>query len=216
MLSNPRTKLEMIYVISNPIQAKLNLYKVGRHSGSAKKLLNRYSTAIPNLMLYCSYDVQLGSACRYEKLIHKKLTNYRLVENGRSEWFQADLLHIVTTIIETCKEALPPEEKEEEVDSSEDPEEEDTSIYLNKFIDSCLLKSETAKVRINVSKVRVIFLDWLLKNEHEDLYELYKKRGGLKKLANEMEECFYDITWSEAGNIAYLNGYSLHPEVETV
>ena len=89
-------KLEIIYVISNPCQAKDNLYKIGYHTGGMKKLISRYSTAIPNIMIYFSHNVK--SAVKIESAIHKKLDKHRLVENGRTEWFQVDLEKITTTI----------------------------------------------------------------------------------------------------------------------
>ena len=92
-------KLELIYIISNPIQADENLYKIGRHTGGMKQLINRYTTAIPNLVVYFSHQVPKGSAKCVESLILEKLCRYRLMENARTEWFHVDLGIIISTIL---------------------------------------------------------------------------------------------------------------------
>lgn len=56
-MSNHKSKLQLIYVISNPLHASQDLYKIGRHTGGSKELLNRYNTGLPNAVIYFSHPV---------------------------------------------------------------------------------------------------------------------------------------------------------------
>lgn len=100
--SNQRDKLEIIYVISNPLQAKESLYKIGRHVGGIKKLVSRYTSVIPNLVLYFSYNVPTGLSNVIESIIQKKFQEYSLAKNGANDWYQVDLMRIINEIIQAC------------------------------------------------------------------------------------------------------------------
>lgn len=103
-------ELQIIYVISSPWQSKNNLYMIGWYSGAVIKLLKHYSLAIPNIMLYFSYDVTINKARRIEESIHKELDKYRLYKNGTTNWFQVNLADIIRVIMDTCQDKGPSSE----------------------------------------------------------------------------------------------------------
>ncbi len=83
-----------IYVLGN---SRRGVYKVGRHTGSEKRLVSRYITALidPTVHLFVKCD-----AARVERLVLTKMSAHRLVNvRGRkSEWIRADLSTIIAEV----------------------------------------------------------------------------------------------------------------------
>lgn len=78
-----------IYVLSKG--SKSDEYKIGKHSGTKEKLVSRYITAIPDLIIH--HFIQVEDHKVEEKRLHSKLSKYRTKNaNGNlCEWFQCPL-----------------------------------------------------------------------------------------------------------------------------
>lgn len=85
-----------IYILS--CDSIKNRYKIGRHKGDYKSLINRYITPIPDLTvnyMYAHDDVIIE-----EKRLHDLLSKYRMKNkyNNLCEWFICDLSLILKNI----------------------------------------------------------------------------------------------------------------------
>ena len=91
--------MQNIYIISCPDRIKINEYKVGRHSGSIKKLIQRYRTYLANPVVLLFWYV--GEAKYVEKKILKKTKNKRILNDvHKSEWIKIKINKLYKTIIE--------------------------------------------------------------------------------------------------------------------
>jgi len=90
--------MEAIYVISTLEKAKLNEYKIGRHKGSPKKLLSRYSTPLINPIIY--FFIPIIDSKNIESKIKKNLDEHRIVNdnNNKTEWVNLELFNIINHI----------------------------------------------------------------------------------------------------------------------
>ena len=73
------------YIISTPDKAAHNKYKIGSHTGSINKLIKRYATYYPDVVLH--YFQYLENAYKIEGLLKNKLYDYRItnVRGRKSE-----------------------------------------------------------------------------------------------------------------------------------
>jgi hypothetical protein len=93
-------KMSGIYIITNLEKMDGNIYKVGKHTGSQRKLLSRYRTYLidPIIIFY----VPSSETSELEKKLLELLKAHRIndMDDGETEWVKlplADLLKIVTT-----------------------------------------------------------------------------------------------------------------------
>lgn len=92
------------YIISTKKKAKKNKYKLGRFSGTKKKLISRYRTYFSNnLVVY--HFVEYEESVLLEKMVLDKLTDYREInDNGNlSEWVVLPLNDIIDVVDECIK-----------------------------------------------------------------------------------------------------------------
>lgn len=88
-----------IYVLS--CQALPDRYKIGMHSGTIDDLVQRYITAIPDVIIH--YLRPCNDVRKVEKKLHSQLKRYRMknINERDSEWFTCsldtimELLHIL-------------------------------------------------------------------------------------------------------------------------
>ena len=94
------TDAKWLYIITSPSNRRDNKYKVGIHTGSQKKLYDRYRTAIPELefVLFMPHT----NPKIVEKEIKSRLTQFRDVNlnNNKSEWFTIDINILVPVCLE--------------------------------------------------------------------------------------------------------------------
>jgi hypothetical protein len=90
--------MQSIYVISTLEKAKKNKYKIGRHDGSPKKLLSRYSTALIDPIIY--FFIPVTNYIQIESEIKKSLKKYRIKNSDEkiTEWVLLDLFSIINCI----------------------------------------------------------------------------------------------------------------------
>jgi hypothetical protein len=90
--------MEVIYIISTLDKAKDNEFKLGSHTGSPKKLLNRYATPLINPILY--FFLPVTESKFIESAIKNILIKFRIKNNdGRiTEWIKLDLFSIINII----------------------------------------------------------------------------------------------------------------------
>ena len=131
--------LDIIYVVSNPIKANNNIYRIGKYSGSSKKLIKRYTS---NFLIYFSYHVPKDKSSKIAKEVHDKLNKYRLVDGNTTKWFRVK----ITKIIRTIFSILQYHEKSSIEDNVTEREIKDNSTaepgHLTRFVDECLNKKE--------------------------------------------------------------------------
>jgi hypothetical protein len=87
-----------IYIVSSPDMIALQKYKIGMHTGSQQKLLQRYGTALINPMII--YFRKVDNPREIEKRILETLDSRRIVnENGhKTEWVNATDFLIINVI----------------------------------------------------------------------------------------------------------------------
>lgn len=185
--------MQLIYVVSNPVQASTDLYKIGRHTGGPKKLVNRYSTPIPNLVVYFSHHVEPSRIVEVETRIQEQLAERRLMANGRKEWFNYPLRTIIDTILTIIDSPGPvaegysrfEEEKEESISAKD---------YIEVFLEMHTVKQ--AGEFIESREIFQSFLEWYHKmSSSRDKITQNKWTRTLKKL---------EIATFKDGTIAYL------------
>lgn len=95
-----------IYVVSIAEWAAVNKYKVGIHTGSQKKLLSRYGTALTDPIIYffylCEFNVELEKKMKTELLLNRVKTEDGMV----SEWVIMDLFEIIGHIKQFADELM--------------------------------------------------------------------------------------------------------------
>lgn len=86
-----------IYVLS--CQALSDRYKIGKYSGTKEELIQRYITAIPDLVIH--HFLPHFDKDKTEKWIHSQLREYRMKNiNGRySEWFTCTM-EVIEKVLE--------------------------------------------------------------------------------------------------------------------
>src|SRR5580692_11755962 len=100
-----------IYILSNSIYVKSDMYKVGKHTGTMSQLISRYRTALidPKIYLFvsCEKYTYVENEIKYE------LKTNRIKYDGKlSEWVNlpiTELIEIVTNIINRCCNNTVPE-----------------------------------------------------------------------------------------------------------
>lgn len=131
-----------IYILSK--ESNPGEYKIGYHSGTKEKLINRYITSIHDLIIH--HFIQVEDHKAEEKRLHSKLSEYRIKNsNGNPcEWFRCPLsvieqhlkhlsvlefekLSISTTVIENFSNTVG---KEENTQKQVRPK--STFLYLDK------------------------------------------------------------------------------------
>jgi hypothetical protein len=90
---DPLKDMTFIYVISNQVYAEKNLYKIGKHKGTKKKLLRRYKTYLIDPIVY--YFFPTGTYYTDEQTLLSRFSNYRM---GTSEYVHLDIERILETI----------------------------------------------------------------------------------------------------------------------
>ena len=87
-----------IYIISTRVHAEKNEYKLGKHTGSKKKLLSRYTTSLINPILY--YFRYSKNSERIESILKQHFEKERIVNrNGhKSEWINIKLNLLIDEI----------------------------------------------------------------------------------------------------------------------
>lgn len=106
----------IIYIISNCANVRDSRYKVGKHKGDQRKLINRYKTALIDPTIYLFYPC--SDASQMETAILTELDQYRVVDAGgkKTEWVQAPLLLIISTavpILSSTKDSQPAAKRSE-------------------------------------------------------------------------------------------------------
>lgn len=88
----------IIYLISTEQNAKKNIFKVGRHKGTEKQLLKRYTTYLINPVIYFFQEV--NDYCLIETKILEELGHCVLINvNGnKSEWIELEKNKIIRCI----------------------------------------------------------------------------------------------------------------------
>lgn len=102
--------MEFVYVISEPLYLKYDLFKVGRLTGTEKSLINNYKRGSPTgICVFAMYPCD-NPVC-HEGKIHKllKTYNFRMYDGGL-EWFRASI-EIILTIINYYFEFEMPKER---------------------------------------------------------------------------------------------------------
>ena len=92
----------IIYIISNPYVG-IELYKVGIHSDTKRKLESRYGTYIPQKNIH--YIIETNNARKIETLFKQRFEDKRMTnDHGRSsEWFKLSLSVIIANILDIMK-----------------------------------------------------------------------------------------------------------------
>jgi hypothetical protein len=85
--------MTFIYVISNQVYADKNLFKIGKHKGSKKKLIRRYKTYLIDPIVY--YFFPTGTYYTDEQAILQRFSNHRM---GTSEYVHLDIERIMEII----------------------------------------------------------------------------------------------------------------------
>ena len=91
-------KMSSIYLISTHQKAKINEFKVGKFSGSIKKLISRYTTSLVSPIVF--YYRKVNNYTLIEKQILSDLDKFRIINvNGnKSEWIVLDKNKIINII----------------------------------------------------------------------------------------------------------------------
>ena len=91
-------KMSSIYLISTHQKAKINEFKLGKFSGSVKKLISRYTTSLVSPIVF--YYRKVNNYTLIEKQILSDLDKFRIINaNGnKSEWIALDKNKIINTI----------------------------------------------------------------------------------------------------------------------
>lgn len=96
--TDTNTDNESIYVVSTKSRALENIYKIGYHTGTQKKLLSRYRTSLINPIIY--FFINVDNKEVIEKNVHEKLKDYMILDDdsNKTEWFKVSIFEIVRTI----------------------------------------------------------------------------------------------------------------------
>lgn len=86
--------MTFIYVVSNSIYAKNNVYKIGKHTGTKKMLMKRYKTYLIEPIIYLFFPS--GDVSNDETTLLKRFSKYRM---GTSEFVQIP----IDTLLENIK-----------------------------------------------------------------------------------------------------------------
>lgn len=97
--------MEALYIITTESKQKKNIYKPGIHTGTIKKLTNRYSTYFMNPVICFFCYIETSKNKEVEKLlklsyIDKRLTN---TNGNKSEWINDSLIKIQTKLYKLLK-----------------------------------------------------------------------------------------------------------------
>jgi len=76
------TPNESVYLLTSTTMKLVNRFKVGKHTGTKKKLISRYKTYFPDVEILRMVPVKNSS--KHEKIVHQLLEKYRF---KTSEWF---------------------------------------------------------------------------------------------------------------------------------
>ena len=92
--------MESLYVISTLEKAKINEYKLGKHTGPIHQLESRYVASLVNPIVYFFYPYD--GAGNIKNLLLKKLREYRILNLGGSitAWVKLDLKKIISEILD--------------------------------------------------------------------------------------------------------------------
>ena len=101
---NIKLKNFSIYVISTHYKANINEFKVGKFSGSMKKLISRYNTSLITPIIF--YYRKVNNYTLIEKQILSDLDDFRIINtNGnKSEWIRLDKNTIINIIDKNINE----------------------------------------------------------------------------------------------------------------
>ena len=92
--------MRSVYVVSTHEKSKLNMYKIGKHTGTLRKLESRYTTSLINPIVYFFYPTTHASIIETE--IKKQLDSDRIVNDNetKTEWVHLELKLIINTILD--------------------------------------------------------------------------------------------------------------------
>lgn len=101
---NIKLKNFSIYVISTHYKANINEFKVGKFSGSMKKLISRYNTTLITPIIF--YYREVNNYTLIEKQILSDLDEFRIINaNGnKTEWIRLDKDTIINIINKNINE----------------------------------------------------------------------------------------------------------------
>lgn len=87
-----------LYIVSTPDQINKNTFKVGIHSGTQRKLISRYHTYFPDILILFYFPSE--KADQLEKEVFNKLENNRVCDgdNHHTEWIILPLSDIIATV----------------------------------------------------------------------------------------------------------------------
>lgn len=123
-----------VYIVTTCEQRKKNRYKVGKHTGSFRKLESRYITPLVDPIICFFYPSEY--AAMTEKKVKKQFDSFRIVnKNGtKTEWFQIDLKVVISAIcdIELALKGNNP---------------------IDKFIDDCFVVTDDLNDRLQMQMV---------------------------------------------------------------
>ena len=85
-----------VYVLSEPSNGNPNRYKIGSHTGELNKLISRYITSLPDLVVH--YFIELNNAKEIERIFKTNFENKRINNrNGnKCEWVIMSIDEIIT------------------------------------------------------------------------------------------------------------------------
>lgn len=87
-----------LYIISTIVQSEKNEYKLGKHTGSKKKLLSRYTTSLINPILY--YFRYSKNSGKIELILKQHFEKERIINNNgnKTEWINIKLNILIDKI----------------------------------------------------------------------------------------------------------------------
>jgi len=90
--------MKSIYLISTKSRSKRGKYKLGKHTGSEKQLLSRYTTSLINPIIFFFRPV--GDADKIENVLKERLLKYRIRNHKGTvlEWVRWEFKKIVAII----------------------------------------------------------------------------------------------------------------------
>jgi len=89
----------VIYVISNTVNIRSSQYKVGKHKGDQRGLINRYKTSLMDPTVFFFFPCSEASLMETDILIRLDAQRVRDMNGKKSEWIRAPLLVILSEIM---------------------------------------------------------------------------------------------------------------------
>jgi len=94
-------KVSGLYVVSTVEKMEENIFKVGKHTGTQRKLISRYRTYFidPVILFYVPSD----NINELEKTVLYKLQQFRIsdLDGGETEWVKLSFADLINIILDT-------------------------------------------------------------------------------------------------------------------